>query len=184
MPFGQIGASHNCVRAWKVNQRAEEAPKTRPSSLLFTKRQLRCSGSDVIWQLTVFLAASVRSSLVHELYPPDCLPVDYSFDGCSAATHFFPDACAFGYSDAAIHPDRLAARQCCRNVFCNRWVFHPIQWFPRLKRGKGKNCFPICEFWFDQTSKIEKDPLVSSLLEGLFLWVRLKVSLHVQSFAP
>ena len=38
--------------------------------------------------MTVFLEASVRSSLVHELYPPDCLPVDYSFDGCSAATHF------------------------------------------------------------------------------------------------
>ena len=49
---------------------------------------LICSGSDVICQLSVFLAASVRSSSVHELFPPDCFPVDHSFDGCSAAKHF------------------------------------------------------------------------------------------------
>ena len=35
-----------------------------------------------------FLAASVRSSSVHKLFLPDFFPVDHSFDGCSAATHF------------------------------------------------------------------------------------------------
>ena len=42
----------------------------------------------MICQLSVFLAAPVRPSSVHELFPPDCFPVDHSFDGCSAATHF------------------------------------------------------------------------------------------------
>ena len=34
------------------------------------------------------LKTDLRSSLVHELFPPDCFPVDHSFDGCSAATRF------------------------------------------------------------------------------------------------
>ena len=34
------------------------------------------------------LKTDLRSSSVHELLPPDCFPVDHSFDGCSAATHF------------------------------------------------------------------------------------------------
>ena len=38
--------------------------------------------------MAVFLAASVRSSSVHKLFLPDFFPVDHSFDGCSAATHF------------------------------------------------------------------------------------------------
>ena len=38
--------------------------------------------------MAVFLAASVRWSSVHKLFPPDFFPIDHSFDGCSAATHF------------------------------------------------------------------------------------------------
>jgi hypothetical protein len=38
--------------------------------------------------LAVFLAASVRANLVHELFPPDFFAIDFSFDGRSAATHF------------------------------------------------------------------------------------------------
>ena len=34
------------------------------------------------------MLASVRSRSGHELFPPDYFPVDHSFDGCSAATHF------------------------------------------------------------------------------------------------
>jgi hypothetical protein len=38
--------------------------------------------------LAIFLAASVRSSSVHELFPPDCCPVDHGLEGRSAATYF------------------------------------------------------------------------------------------------
>ena len=38
--------------------------------------------------MAIFLAASVRSSSVHELFPPDCCPVDHGLEGRSAATYF------------------------------------------------------------------------------------------------
>ena len=38
--------------------------------------------------MAIFLAASVRSSSVHELFPPDCCPVDHGLEERSAATYF------------------------------------------------------------------------------------------------
>ena len=47
-----------------------------------------CSGSDVVLQLAVFPAVSVRPGSVHELFLPDFPALDHGLERRSAATHF------------------------------------------------------------------------------------------------